>query len=145
MKHIKSFWQLNEGFSYLTENLNINDIMDNVESAMDNIENYEPTLMAAWERCKKQHKYVRLSRLPQSVVMHLLITIGVVIPSAVVGGPPGLAIGTIFTLLGNMKVFVMMAQEIAKAGPESQALKQEIEWLYDCLRNDEAVINLFKK
>jgi len=145
MKHIKSFRQINEEFSYLTENLNINDIMDNVESAMDNIENYEPTLMAAWERCKKQHKYVRLSRLPQSVVMHLLTTIGMVIPAAVVGGPPGFAIGTIFTLLGNMKVFVMMAQEIAKAGPESQALKQEIEWLYDCLTNDEAVINLFKK
>jgi hypothetical protein len=145
MKHIKSFWQLNEGLGYLTQNLNINDIMDNVENAMDNIENYESALMAAWERCKKQHKYVRLSRLPQSVVMHLLITIVMVVSAALVGGPPGLAIGIIFTLLGNMKVFLMMAQEIAKAGPESKALKQEIEWLYDCLSNDKAVISLFKK
>lgn len=54
-------------------------------------------------------------------------------------------VGIIFTLLGNMKVFLMMAQEIAKAGPESKALKQEIEWLYDCLSNDKAVISLFKK
>lgn len=145
MKHIKSFRQINEGLGYLTENLNINDIMDNVENAMDNIENYESALMAAWERCKKQHKYVRLSRLPQSVVMHLLITIVMVVSAALVGGPPGLAIGIIFTLLGNMKVFLMMAQEIAKAGPESKALKQEIEWLYDCLSNDKAVISLFKK
>jgi len=145
MKHIKSFRQINEEFSYLTENLNINDIMDNVENAMDNKENYEPTLMAAWERCKRKHKYVRLSKLPQGVFMHLLITMLMVLPAVVVGGPPGLAIGVIFTLLGNMKVFGLITAEIAKGGPESEALKQEIEWLYECLSNDEAVINLFKK
>ena len=127
---------------YLIENLNINDIMNNIDCAMEKKGEYEPTLRAAWERCKRQHKYVRLSKLPQGVVMHLLISMLMVLPAALVGGPPGLAIGAIFTLLGNMKVFGLITAEIAKGGPESETLKQEIGWLYECLRYDWAVIKL---
>jgi len=127
---------------YLIENLNINDIMNNVDCAMEKKEQYEPTLRAAWERCKRQHKYVRLSKLPQAVFMHLLITMLMVLSGALVGGRAGLAIGVIFTLLGNMKVFGLISAEIAKGGPESETLKQEIGWLYECLRYDWAVIKL---
>ena len=144
MKHIKSFQQLDEEFSYLVENLNINDIVDNFENAMAKKENYEPTLSDAWERCKKQHKYERLSKLPQGVVMHLLMTILTIIPTTI-AGPVGLFIGTIFTILSKIEVLIMISEEIKKGGPESQALKQEIGWLYDCLRQDQSVINLIKK
>jgi len=65
-----------------------------------------------------------------------------VLSGALVGGRAGLAIGVIFTLLGNMKVFGLISAEIAKGGPESETLKQEIGWLYECLRYDWAVIKL---
>jgi hypothetical protein len=126
---------------YLLENLKLNDVLRNVDCAMENKGKYEPTLMGAWERCKKRHQYVRLKLLGPQMLLYVLVVISLAAHYKV-GGPYGLIAGGVMAIFGIDHNMEEIRRTIAKSEPESESLKQEIVWLYECLRYDEAVMNL---
>jgi len=142
MKHIRSFQEVNEQLYksvdkfYLFENVEIENIKDNIGDILSKKEEFESIVMATWEKCKKNHKFVRLNKIPQQTLSHLYIIIMTALFGGGVGGPPGLVISTILSLLGNITVFKELQKEIENEGPESQTLKQEIMWVWDCFSKD---------
>ena len=142
---------------YLTENYNINDIMNNIRSEInkDGPKEIEAKMRAAWRRCKTQHKYVGLSVFQEDEILRILFYLLIcartekyIKDETEAGNPPSPEMLRKFNeqrarglndYADRLKEYSETQENIKELEPD---FKQELEWFYECIKNDAVLMGL---
>jgi len=138
---------------YLTENLNLNDIMNDIHRKISQVESetqLQRKMMAAWGRCKTQHKFVGLSVFTEIEILRLLLMLfvyaqtelyldkyGAEAPPETLRKLEGLLDGFLDKEANKLKEYSETQENIKELEPD---FRQEVEWLFGCVKSDNVLM-----